>query len=267
MARAGVIGWPVAHSLSPIIHQHWLDHYAIAGRYDKYEVPPQELASFLKTQRQEMCGFNVTLPHKETIMPLLDEIDETARAIGAVNTVVCREEKLTGTNTDATGFIAALRQAVPDVRRGKALVLGAGGAARAAVYALRQAGFADIYVANRSPEKAKCLTAALGGHAINWQMLEAHLPEVDLLVNTTSLGMQGQPPLVISLAALAPHAVVYDIVYKPKETELLKQARAGGHRIVGGMGMLLHQAAPAFELFFGVRPEVTEALRSKVESA
>ena len=260
MRKAAVIGSPIAHSLSPRLHGYWLKQYQIQGTYEKIEVAPEQLADFVRALPQKYAGCNVTLPHKETILPLMDELDDAARSIGAVNTVVVKGGKCIGYNTDAFGFASSLLEQAPEIVRGHALVLGAGGAAKAVVVALKKLGFAKITITNRSEHKL----AAFALPSIPWHEREHVLSNVDLLVNTTSLGMKGQPPLEISLDMLPPHAVVCDIVYKPLETHLLKQASQRGLVVVDGLGMLLWQAVPAFEMFFGLRPQVTDELRREV---
>ncbi|MCE2926917.1 MAG: shikimate dehydrogenase [Rickettsiales bacterium] len=260
MRRACVIGSPIAHSLSPRLHSYWLKEYGLEGVYEKIEVSPDALADFIRTLPERFAGCNVTIPHKEAIKPMLDELDETARAIGAVNTIVIKNGKRIGMNTDAFGFRESLERGAPNMKQNKALLLGAGGAARAAAYALKEMGFTSITISNRSEQKARAIT----DQTISWPEREEALHDVDLLVNTTSLGMAGQPPLPLSLEKLPDHAVVCDVVYRPLETELLKDAKRRGLQTVDGLGMLLWQAVPAFEAFFGVRPDVTDTLRREV---
>jgi shikimate dehydrogenase len=267
---AGVIGAPVAHSRSPALHGHWLARYGIRGFYVPLHVAPGDLAAALALlPKLGFVGANVTLPHKEAALALADEASERARAIGAANTLVFGPGgRVFADNTDGVGFLANLEAGAPDWRaaNGPALVLGAGGAARAVVQALIGAGVPEIRLANRTAERAEALAAAFGAKVkvIPWAEAESALAGAGLLVNTTSLGMSGQAPLVFSLAALAPGAVVNDLVYNPLETELLKAARARGALAVDGLGMLLHQAAPGFEAWFGRKPEVDAALRQAV---
>src|SRR5579875_2473033 len=266
MMRACVMGWPVAHSLSPAVHGYWLRHYRIDGAYTREAVRPEELAAALRRLRSEgWRGCNLTIPHKEAALRLVD------RVVGAVNTVVIEDSRLAGYNTDGFGFIENLRQAIVgfDAKAGPAVVLGAGGAARAVVDALSEAGAPQIRIANRSLERARTLARYLGGaiEPVPWEERAAALAGAALLVNTTSLGMENQPPLELDLARLPPTAVVNDIVYVPLETALLKAAKARGHRVVDGLGMLLHQARPGFERWFGVMPDVTPELRGAVLAA
>ncbi len=279
--RAAVIGHPISHSKSPIIHGYWLRHHNIHGSYERIDIAPQDLERDFpkifdqKVNNNPLCGVNVTIPHKQAVIPLLDRIDDTARAIGAVNTVY-RDEKgrLTGTNTDAFGYMANLKAQAPDYNsvldaaKGRAVhVLGAGGAARAIVYALAQDGARDIRIANRSPEKTAAMIADLGlgkvASAVSWA--DRH-PESDvsLLVNTTSLGMAGQAELEIDIKKLDFSAIISDIVYVPLETSLLRQASEAGLKTVTGLGMLVHQARPAFHAFFGVMPMVDKELEELV---
>ncbi len=268
MIRACVIGWPIKHSRSPIIHNHWLHRHGIDGVYDKEAVVPDDLPQFLARIGRDIAGCNVTVPHKEAVMGMLGgNIDATARAVGAVNTVWFENGALHGANTDVEGFLSNLDQGAPgwDKAPLKAVVLGAGGAARAVVYGLVQRGAEDIAIFNRNRDRANELARALGGRAVGDDDLDAALRAATLLVNATSLGMTGQPALEIALEALNPRAVVTDIVYVPLRTSLLEDAAARGNRTVDGLGMLLHQAVPGFEKWFGVRPDVTPELRRLVE--
>jgi shikimate dehydrogenase len=272
MIRAGVMGWPVEHSRSPALHGFWLKHYGIAGEYVTLPVPPDGLRTALRALPQEgFAGCNLTLPHKEAALAIIDHVDLSARRIGAVNTIVVRsDQSLEGCNTDAFGFIENLRAGAPGWRadRGAAVVLGAGGAARAVVAALLDAGSPDLRLVNRHRARAESLGTALGGkiRVLDWEKRERALGGATLLVNTTSLGMHGAPPLELALDALDPAAVVNDIVYVPLETPLLAAARRRGNVVVNGLGMLLHQARPAFAAWFGKMPEVTPALRRAVEA-
>lgn len=271
MTRCFIIGHPVAHSRSPMIHGHWLAEYGIGGSYERVDVPPGEVAAFVARIRSgEFAGGNVTVPNKEAVLPLLDHVSETARRMGAVNTIWHQDGKLHGDNTDAFGFLAHLDDRVPgwDGRVGTALVLGAGGAARAVVHGLAQRGIGRIVLVNRSIARAQELAADFGAgvEARGWEQANEMVAASNLIVNTTSLGMQGQPPLELDLAGLKPGTIVDDIVYVPLETALLAQARARGGVPVDGLGMLLHQAIPGFERWFGVRPKVTPALRARLEA-
>ncbi len=259
--KAGVVGWPVAQSLSPRLHGYWLKKYNIDGEYKAYPVEPEELKEFIKKLRVGFCGVNLTIPHKEEVIRLLDEVDSIAKDIGAVNTIVVKDGKLYGTNTDAYGFAENIRVQVKG--RKKAVVLGAGGAAKAVIFALKQLGFEDVIITNRTAERAETLSSIIHYplSVAHWQKRSEILEGADLLVNTTSLGMKGKEPLNIDLSLLSRSALVTDIVYSPLITPLLVQARERGNNIVDGLGMLLHQAVPAFEAWFGVRPEVTEELR------
>lgn len=270
--RAGVIGWPVAHSRSPKLHGFWLKQHGLTGRYDKLPVPPEDLAGFIADLPKEpgFRGVNVTIPHKIAVLPLMAQIDDVARRIGAVNTVVVQPDgSLYGSNTDAFGFIESLKADAPAgwvASAGPAMVLGAGGAARAVIVALLDAGVAELRLANRSIEKAVALADEFG-HAVQpvaWDDRAAALAGVNLLVNTTSLGMAGQPPLEIALDDLPATALVNDIVYSPLVTDLLARAKGRGNPVVDGLGMLLHQGRPGFKAWFGVAPSVTPELREAV---
>jgi shikimate dehydrogenase len=267
--RAAVIGFPVKHSRSPLIQGYWLQEHRIAGSYVRHEVKPEAIGRFLSEFAQSgFAGCNVTLPHKEAAFRALKQPEPVARALGAANTIWLEGGELAGTNTDAYGFLAHLDATLPQAlaRTNHALVLGAGGAARAVVYALHQRGVGRITIVNRSAERTARLVHDLGiaAHVAGFDGLGPLLAETDLLVNTTSLGMASQPPLAIDLAPLKEGAAVYDLVYVPLETPLLRAARARGHPAVDGLGMLLHQAVPGFERWFGVRPEVTETLRARI---
>jgi shikimate dehydrogenase len=268
--RAGIIGWPVGHSLSPRIHRFWLAEHGIDGRYEAVPVSPDWLDESIDRFRAGgWAGFNVTVPHKEAIIPLLDRIDPVAERIGAVNTVVAVGEGLfEGRNTDAPGFLASLR-ADRAVRTDRpAAVLGAGGAGRAVLAALGGAGISEIRIANRDRARAETLAAAFPGTTVwDWNDRAGMLDGVGLLANATSLGMNGQPPLEIELGALPANAAVTDLVYRPLETPLLAAARGRGNPVVDGLGMLLYQAVEGFAAWFGIMPQVTPALRGHVLAA
>lgn len=268
---AGIMGWPVSHSRSPRLHGYWLERHGIDGAYIPFKVAPDDLEAALGAfPRLGFVGCNLTLPHKERALALMDEVDDAARRIGAMNTVIVTEDgRLKGRNTDGVGFLSALAEGAPRfaVEAAPALVLGAGGAAKAIVTTLVDAGAPEVRIANRTRTRAERLAEGLGAAAIavlDWAAREAALDGVGLLVNATSLGMQGQPPLELDLARLDPAAVVNDAVYTPLETGLLARARARGNPAVDGLGMLLHQARPAFQAWFGIDPEVTPALRAHV---
>lgn len=265
---AGVIGCPVGHSRSPVLHGTWLRQYGIAGQYVPLHVEAGDLADVLRAMpRMGFVGANVTIPHKEAVLALADDVSETASRIGAANTLTFGPDgRLHADNTDAYGFIANLRQNAPgwDAMRGPALVLGAGGAARAIIVALQDAGVPEIILCNRTAARAEALAAEFGVTALPWEDRARVLSGMACVVNTTSLGMQGQPALDLDLSALPASALVTDIVYSPLETPLLAQARARGCTVVDGLGMLLHQAVPGFARWFGARPEVTDALRAAV---
>lgn len=268
--RAGVVGHPVKHSRSPIIHGYWLEQFGINGRYDRYDVKPEDFSHFVKTlSEQGLQGVNVTIPHKEAAFLALDEATERARRLKAANTLWFENGKLWGDNTDSIGFLANLDQGHPgwDINAKSALILGAGGAARAIIAGLQERNIEKITIVNRTRERAEELALMSGGQVAiaEWSKLSFQLESADLVVNTTSLGMSGQPDLDLSLDPLGKNALVTDIVYVPLETNLLKQARLRGNPVVDGLGMLLHQAVPGFEHWFGKRPVVTDELRHLVE--
>jgi shikimate dehydrogenase len=263
--KAFVMGHPVAHSRSPMLHGYWLKRYGIPGSYERVDVPPEGLADFFARFKEEgWVGGNVTVPHKIAVMPYLGRIEDAAKVINAVNTLWWENGELVGGNTDAIGFIGNLDELATGWDRSakKALILGAGGATRAVVYGLRSRGL-EVALCNRTVAKAEALAAHFGNGVTGKGLdkLEALIGDADLLVNTTSLGMVGQPPLEIDLAGLKPEAIVYDIVYVPLETGLLKSAKARGLRTVDGLGMLLHQAVEGFRHWFNLTPEVTQELR------
>ena len=266
MKHACVIGDPVSHSRSPLVHGFWLAELGIEGSYGRERVSSDALAGFITGLRERgYRGCNVTLPHKEAAFRLVDATTELSRQLAAVNTVWLDEDgRLHGDNTDVHGFVANLDQEMPGWRMttSTALVLGAGGAARAIVMGLMLCGVERVIVANRSAERADALVAGLPRPAetVTLDRLPEILPDADLLANTTSLGMVGQPRHDFALAGLKPGALVTDIVYVPLETELLREARLRGHPTVGGLGMLLHQAVPGFEHWYGTRPSVSPAL-------
>ena len=263
---AGILGWPVSHSKSPRLHNHWLALHGIDGAYVPLPVAPSDLAEAVRLlPRLSFAGANVTVPHKETVLELVDEVDPLAARIGAVNTLVIGADgRITGRNTDALGFLLNLKEVRPAPAAGPAVVLGAGGAARAACAALIQEGVPQIRLVNRSLDRARQLAVDLGGAIVpvEWSGREAALEGAALLVNSTSLGMTGQPPLEISLDRLPEDALVNDMVYAPLETPLLAAAKARGNPVADGIGMLLHQARPGFKAWFGVMPEVTPDIRA-----
>jgi shikimate dehydrogenase len=277
---ACIAGWPVDHSRSPTLHRFWLEHQGVDGYYGRLPVEPtraalEELVAFLK-RTPNARGCNLTLPHKVEIVPLLDRIDTAAARIGAVNTVIKQADgTLEGHNSDGTGFLAALRDGAPDwqASAGPAVMLGAGGAARAVLAALIDAGVPEVRLLNRTQNNAVSLGLAFtpeDGRQIRIERWEDRMESLDgaaLLVNTTSLGMKGQPPLDLDLARLPPDAAVYDIVYVPLETPLLAAARARGNRCIDGLGMLLHQGRLGFEGWFGRRVTVSEEQRTTVLAA
>lgn len=266
---ACVVGWPIAHSRSPLIHNYWLKHYGIAGEYRREAVPPRAFAEFVGAlAARGYVGANVTVPHKEAVLAL-SQPDERATAVGAANTMWCDGGVLRSTNTDVEGFLDNLDAAAPQWDRGlkNAVVLGAGGAARGVIYGLITRGVGRVTVVNRTRSRAEDLRERFGNrvHVAGWSD-EAMLADAGLVVNATTLGMAGQPPSPIDVARLPGHAVVADLVYVPLLTPLLRAARERGLRTADGLGMLLHQAVRGFALWFGKMPEVTAELRALVEA-
>ncbi len=270
MKRACVVGWPVSHSRSPVIHGFWLERYRIAGSYERFAVRPEEASHILGNLRSHgYVGCNVTIPHKEVAFRVADEASPAARAAGAANTLWYEGGRLLADNTDGLGFVSNVRSSVPGFGFDGAIVsmLGAGGAARGIAHALLEAGVGEIRVFNRTRTRAEALAAAFGKRVVplDWSERSARSDAASLLINTTPLGMDhGGDALDLDLSVLDPGCVVADIVYVPLVTPLLAAARERGLMTVDGLGMLLHQAVPGFERWFGVRPEVTDELRALI---
>ena len=272
---AGVVGWPIGHSLSPLLHGYWLREMKVDGMLVPLALPREDFARVIRAlQRSGFRGVNVTVPHKEAAFALAHSCDAAARAAGAVNLLVFREDGgIEGRNTDTLGLIESLRESAGRLNGRKVILLGAGGAARGAVLALDALGAGSVHILNRHADKAAMLARALqplvksalvpGGFE-DWNALAG---SADLLINSTSAGMKDNAPLILDLGVLHRDATVLDMVYNPLETELLKQAKARGHAVVDGLGMLMHQAAPSFEAFFGIKPKVTPGLRAVLERA
>ena len=269
---AGVMGWPIMHSRSPKLHGYWLDHYGLTGAYVPLAIKAEGLEVALRAlPALGFAGCNLTIPHKEAALRIVDAASPLARRIGAVNCIVVRADgSLEGRNYDAFGFTESLRERAPDLRfdAGPAVVIGAGGASRAILAGLMDEGAPEIRLINRSPARAQALAAEFGApvRAWPWEARVQALEGAAILVNTTSQGMVGEAPLDLALDALPLSALVVDIVYVPLETPLLAAARARGNRVVDGLGMLLHQARPAFEAWFGIDPKVTPQLRALIEA-
>jgi len=268
---AGILGWPVSHSRSPRLHGFWLARHGIDGAYIPLPVEPAKFPGTIRALADlGFRGANVTIPHKEAALAACDLVEDEARRIGAVNTLVFREDgRIEGWNTDGWGFLESLREQAPGfhVKQGPAVILGAGGGARAVAHSLLSAGCPRMTLVNRSPARAEALARELSAHGVHVDVTASPpLEDAALLVNTTSQGMQGQPPLAIDLAPLPPAAVVADIVYVPLETPLLAAARARGLAAVDGLGMLLHQGRRGFQAWYGEMPEVTAELRAFVAS-
>lgn len=269
MKRACIVGWPVEHSRSPLIHNYWLRRYLIDGNYEKQAVPPEDAEAFLRSLSvRGFVGANVTVPHKEVAYRVATRRDAAANSVKSVNLLWIESGELCGANTDIYGFLTNLDVETPDWDKSglPAAVLGAGGAARGILRGLLDRGVNEIRLINRTRHRAEDLAATFGDkvRVHDWERRAEALSGCGLLINTTTQGMRGQPPLDIALDALNRQAVVNDIVYVPLETDLLARARALGLRTADGLGMLLHQAVPAFEKWFGVRPEVTSELRALV---
>jgi shikimate dehydrogenase len=263
--NAFVVGWPINHSRSPLIHRFWLKHHGLQGDYRPEAVQPDAIEGFFSAfSERGYCGGNVTLPHKEAAFRACASLTPVARRLEAVNTLWFEGSTLAGDNTDAFGFAANLDEKVSDWRDSRtALVLGAGGASRAVLHALAEAGYGAIHVLNRTTSRAQALAEHFGGpvHGGGLEAIPDLLPAADLIVNTTSAGLHGEAPLPIDWSAARADAIATDLVYVPLVTPFLSAAADSGRRTVDGLGMLLHQAVPGFERWFGVRPEVGEELR------
>ncbi|WP_237215976.1 shikimate dehydrogenase [Falsiroseomonas oryziterrae] len=262
---AGILGWPVSHSRSPRLHGIWLARHGVDGAYVPLPVRPERFAEAVRSLADlGFAGANVTIPHKEAAFSVCDSVSDVARRAGSVNTLVFRDGRIEGTSTDGFGFLESVREQAPGWQPadGPAVILGAGGAVRSVAAALLDAGCPRLTLVNRTPARAEAIARDLGGPVE--VATEAPLGDASLLVNGTSLGMVGEPPLILDLAPLQPGAVVADMVYVPLETPLLARARARGLRAVDGLGMLLHQARPGFEAWFGVAPVVDAELRDLI---
>ncbi len=270
---AGVMGYPVMHSRSPRLHNYWLEQHGLLGTYVPLAIQPEGLVPALRALHPlGFAGCNITVPHKVAAMAALETIDAMAKRIGAINCVIVgKDGALHGTNNDGFGYIASIRERFPDWRAdaGPVVVLGAGGGSRAVLAALADAGAREIRLINRSRARAEGIASDYGSpiSVYDWEDRSSALSDAAMLVNTTSLGMSGQPPLDIALDRLPPSALVSDIIYIPKETPLLAAARVRGNRTVNGLGMLLNQARPAFQAWFGILPEVTPELRAMIEAS
>lgn len=271
MRKACVIGWPIAHSRSPLIHGYWLSELGIDGAYTREPVRPEDLSAFLgELETRGFAGCNVTVPHKETALSLASEADDSARSIGAANTLWVADHRLCATNTDAYGYMTYLDVRAPGwrTRDRPVVILGAGGAARAIIYGFLQAGVTEVLLFNRSLSRSEILAQHFGPRVkvLEWAQRNHGARQASVIVNTTTLGMKGEGDPGVDFTACDPATVVSDIVYVPLETPFLKRARAAGLTTVDGLGMLLHQAVPGFEKWFGVRPTVTDALYARVRA-
>lgn len=269
MKRACVIGWPIEHSRSPLIHRYWLKHYGVEGAYTKEAVPSEEVRDFIiSLGKKGLAGCNVTVPHKEVAYAMAEVKHASADAVGAANTLWLEDGRLHAANTDTYGFMRHLTLSAPEwpASEGPVSVLGAGGASRAVVFGLLGAGVGEVRVFNRTRARAEDLAAHFGSRVrvFDWEERSVESRSSTALVNTTTTGMNGEGSLAIEFDGFRDDCVVSDIVYVPLETEFLASARAHGLKTVDGLGMLLHQAVPGFEKWFGVRPEVTEELRSMI---
>jgi len=269
MRRACVIGWPIEHSRSPLIHGYWLARYGIEGTYTKVAVEPDDVAQFLRSLGAEgFVGCNVTVPHKEMAYALAEEAEDSARVVGAANTLWLEGDRLHAANTDTYGYMTHLGHVVPDWRAhdGPVCVLGAGGGARAIVYGFLDAGIDEVRIFNRTRERAEAIAEQFGPRVkvFDWHNRSDGARDACVLVNTTAVGLKGAGSLGMDFSGFNPDCVVSDIVYVPLETELIAAARSHGLRTVDGLGMLLHQAVPGFERWFGVRPQVTDELRATI---
>ena len=271
--KAAVLGHPIQHSKSPIIHNYWMEQHGLKGSYEAIDVAPENLESEIRRLVDDgYTGFNLTIPHKEAVLDVCDHLDHASIAIGAVNTLAVKDGKIHGFNTDAFGFLANIKEAVPDFEfdLGPAVLLGAGGASRAIISGLIGMRVPEIIICNRTRDKAEHLAneMALGTEdllrVVDWDERENVLHHANLVINATALGMEGQPELEMDLSELPSFALVTDIVYAPLETQLLKDAKENGNDTVTGIGMLLHQARPAFKEWFGIMPDVTPELQDLV---
>ncbi len=265
MINTAVIGHPIKHSKSPLIHSYWLEKYGISGAYTAIDIAPDNLQKNVQRLVDDgYAGFNVTVPHKISIIDLCENITPLAQKIGAVNTITINDGKLYGDNTDAYGFAQNIKESFTDwsFEGKKSLVIGAGGAANAIMYALLQEGVDQITITNRTREKAAALMQLSPDRisVVDWEKRSESCEKINLIINTSALGMVGKPPLDIDISKAAKDALVTDIVYAPLETDLLKQAKSLGLKTVTGIGMLLHQARPGFEKWNGILPEVTKEL-------
>ncbi len=268
---AGVMGWPVMHSRSPLLHNYWFRQHNLAGTYVPLGIRPEALAAALRALHPlGFAGCNLTLPHKQEAMKIVDEVDTVAKSIGAISCVVVRPDgSLAGTNNDCYGFVRSIRQEQPAWRAdsGPSVVIGAGGGARAVCYGLMQAGATEIRLVNRAFARARKIAEEFGGplKVMPWEQRHEALDDAAMVVNTTSQGMVGQSPLDIRLDKLPTQALVVDIIYTPLETPFLAAARKRGNPTVNGLGMLLHQGPPAWQAWFGIEPAVTSELRAMME--
>jgi shikimate dehydrogenase len=266
MIKTCVIGWPIAHSRSPLIHGYWIRRYSLNATYTRQAVAPPDLASFFAGMAERgLAGCNVTIPHKEAAFALIPETDALARRLHAVNTIFIRDGRLHATNTDGEGFIGSLRSAYPDfpLAGRTAVILGAGGSAKAVIGALLDQNLGSVRVINRTASRIMELNSMFD-ERVHVADSDRALGECDLLINATSQGMEGQAQLSLNLSGLKRSALVADLVYTPLKTKLLEEAEAAGHPILPGLGMLLHQAVHGFELWHGIRPEVTQELHDLV---
>ncbi len=268
--RVCVLGHGITYSRSPLIHNYWIAKYGVDAEYGVCDLPATELPGFMAAIRDGSSpGCNVTIPYKQAVIQYLDAVDDAAMTIGSVNTIYRSNGLVRGTSTDGTGYVDHLRNTYPDVQlKGtRVLVLGAGGAARSIADVLVKSGCPEICIANRTLEKAQQITSLQPDiiKPLGWDELESKAGHVDLMINTTSLGMTGRQPLVFPVDQTRQDCIISDIVYAPLETELLARARSLGRPVLDGLGMLLHQAAPGFHLWFGIRPQVTDDLRTLVE--
>jgi shikimate dehydrogenase len=269
MKKACVIGWPISHSRSPLIHNYWIQRYGISGSYERIAVAPADLEKFFSRIRSvEFVGCNITLPHKEAALAFADRLEEEARISGSVNTIYWQADKLVGTSTDGMGFAENVTTTVENFTwaNQKVLVLGAGGSARAIIAELLRRGVKKVAVWNRTAQRAEALSQQLGEKvsAVNWDVIVDAARMADVIINTTSASLAGTPSLEFPFRQISERKIVADIVYVPLVTPFLQQARTKGHVIVPGLGMLLHQAVPGFEKWFGYRPEVTGELHDLV---
>ena len=268
--QLGVLGYPLSHTLSPIIHNYWMQKYQIKGSYNSLEIQTNDLTTFFKDNISKFKGLNVTIPHKINVFEFMDEIDNSAKVIGAINCIsINNEGKLVGANTDAAGFMSGLRKFIPEIGfdNSNIMIIGAGGASRAVIYSLLLESVKKISISNRSRDRLKVIGRDFNGvlNPVDWDQKSKEISNADIIINCTSLGMLGNDSLDIDVSSFNENAIVIDLVYNPIETELIKSAKKRGHRVLNGLPMLLHQAALSWKIWFDILPDIDNELLSIIE--